>query len=177
MITRNDLSLGAVRLLALYLIARAARSLPALISGWFSFRILKHDGLFAAVVLAAVLPLLLAIGMAVFSRRIARWVMPSSEEPLDPTPGVSLVQSVAIGTFGLLLLATDLPDIVLSVATLEMRNEMMSQSRSLLQDPKFLGSVLSVGIGVVLLTGASFWSRLISRFRRLGGAATEGAQE
>jgi len=58
-----------------------------------------------------------------------------------------------------------------------MRNDFLKQSTSLYQDPAFLGSVLSVGIGVVLLTGAAFWSRLISRFRRLGGAAKEGAQE
>jgi len=177
MITRNDLSLGAVRLLALYLIVRAARSLPALISGWFSFRILKHEGMFAAVVFAAVVPLLIAIVLAVFSRRIARWVMPSSEKPLDPAPGTALVQSVVIGTFGLFLIATDFPDVVLSVSTLEMRNDLLNQSRSLHQDPAFLGNVISVGIGVVLLTGASFWSRLISRFRRLGGAATEAAHE
>ena len=96
---------------------------------------------------------------------------------LDPTPGASLVQSVAIGTFGLFLVAADLPNIVLSVSMLEMRNEVANQSKSLFQYPVFLGNVLSVGIGVVLLTGAAFWSRLISRFRRLGGAATEGAHE
>jgi len=68
MIPRNDLSLGAVRLLALYLIVRAARRLPALISGWLSFRILKQDGTFAAGVFAGVVPLLIAIVLAVFSR-------------------------------------------------------------------------------------------------------------
>ena len=173
MITRNDLSLGAVRLLALYLIVRAVRRLPALIFGWSSLSTLSHVGLFAAAVLVAVVPLLIAIGMALFSRRIARWVMPSSDEPLDPMPGVSLVQSVAIGTFGLFLVAADLPSVVLSVSMLEMHNELANQSKSLFLYPAFLGSVLSVGIGVVLLTGAAFWSRLISRFRRLGAAGSE----
>ena len=75
--TRADVSLLAVRLLALYLITMGISYLPGLKTlEYFSDAGMTRAALFA-VAAAMVLPLCLGILALVWSRSIARWVRPA----------------------------------------------------------------------------------------------------
>ena len=172
MIRRNDLSLAAVRLLALYLVIQAFRNAAPMYALWRANSPPEDSGLGVWIVFAAVAPLVVGAALAVFSRSVARWVAPGADEGAESTPGIAVLQSVAIGTFGLFLIAVDLPRLVSNVLSLSARNGAFRTSYRLLEDPLFLRSAVSVGIA--LCVGAPFWSRLITAFRGLGGAGPSG---
>ena len=106
--TRDDVSLLAVRLLALYVIADGISVLPEITAlpriGHGEYEVTGQ--VWIAYRLAVILPVCLGIAALVFSRPLARVLTPRrAEETGAPDAGIPDVQSAAIGTFGLLLLA------------------------------------------------------------------------
>ncbi len=168
MITRSDISLLAVRIFALFLIAQGVSALPALYALWRNelFTPSQRVAYSAAIVSTAV------IGLAVLalSGVLARRLIPRTEAQAAPTARLSDIQSVAFATFGLLLIATTVPKLL---GTILRCVELTSWT---VEKPMLLSQVASIAIGVLLCTGASYWTRLLAKFRNLGYEEQEGTK-
>ena len=172
--TRADISLLAVRLLALYVIAGGISMLPGLTAlprvglGEYEFT----RGLWIAYGMATILPVCLGVLALVFSRALARRITPSRPEDADvadtPRAGVRDIQSAAIGTFGLLLLAVTLPRLIATLATHRLPDRFHAEKSSLFEDKFFVAQLATAVMALLLCTGAGLWVRLIRRFRNLG---------
>jgi len=165
MLTRSDVSLLAVRLFALYLIAEGVSASPAL------HGILSDQGMSAAqrLTLSTAIVGMAVVGVAVlvFSPALARRLMPATGAQSDSPANLAQIQSTAIATFGLILIATTLPNLAGTAVLMIERPS----------DEGFMGSygraamaseIAALVIGIVLCTGASFWTRLLAKFRDLG---------
>jgi hypothetical protein len=165
--TRSDISILAVRLLALYLIVQGISHLPVLAQLWRSeVEFMQTSRLWYSVTMTA--PIVLGLAMFVSSRVIACWILPSEGVPDDPKAGVATYQSVAIGTFGLFLIAFAIPQLWTSILVLKENSIGVRRPKSFYEDPYVVGELVSLVLGVVLLTGARYWARLVARFRDLG---------
>ncbi len=172
MITRSDISLLAVRIFALYLIAVGVSSLPVLSSLWRNelFTPSQRVAYSAAIVSTAV------IGLAVLalSGVLARRLIPRTEAQAAPTARLSDIQSVVFATFGLLLIATTVPKALRTILMyVELRDD---DYESWIGKPVALSQIASIAIGVLLCTGASYWTRLLAKFRNLGYEEQEGTK-
>ena len=165
MLTSFALSLIAVRILALSLIIERIASVPAWVTIWGrSERIGFATGFFWTAVVG---PLLAGIALLVGSRRLARWIAPRETETGEGTANLATVQAVAIATLGLYLIALNLPVLIASV--LELREAGNAETAlNQIWYPAAVSHTCSVLIGILLCTGASFWTRLFRRFRNLG---------
>ena len=172
MITRSDISLLAVRIFALYLIAVGVSSLPVLSSLWRNelFTPSQRVAYSAAIVSTAV------IGLAVLalSGVLARRLIPRTEAQAAPTARLSDIQSVVFATFGLLLIATAVPKALATILTYVTRGD--DDHGSWIEKSMALSEVASIAIGVLLCTGASYWTRLLAKFRNLGYEEQEGTK-
>ena len=169
--TRGDISLLAVRLLALYLIADGISVLPSL-------RMLPRIGdlweeditrlAWFAYGLAIILPVCLGLLALLFSRALARGITPrrAEEEPLRA--GLSDIQSAATGTFGLLLLAVTLPQLITSIAMHQPTRPHTKEEVSLFDDAYFVAEFATTLMALFLCTSAGLWVRMIRSFRNLG---------
>jgi hypothetical protein len=165
--TRSDISLLAVRLLALYLIVQGISYLPVVAQLWRpENEYMRASRVWSSVVMTA--PIVLGLVMFVSSRVIAHWILPSEGVPDDPTAGVATYQSVAIGTFGLFLIAFAIPQLWSAILVLKENSIGVRRPKSFYEDPYVVGELVSLVLGVVLLTGARYWARLVARFRDLG---------
>ncbi len=171
MITRSDISLLAVRIFALYLIAVGVSSLPVLSSLWRNelFTPSQRVAYSAAIVSTAV------IGLAVLalSGVLARRLIPRTDAQAAPTARLSDIQSVVFATFGLLLIATTVPK---ALRTILMYVELRDDDYERWIRPVALSQIASIAIGVLLCTGASYWTRLLAKFRNLGYEEQEGTK-
>ncbi len=176
MITRSDISLLAVRIFALYLIAVGVSSLPVLSSLWRNelFTPSQRVAYSAAIVSTAV------IGLAVLalSGVLARRLIPRTEAQAAPTARLSDIQSVVFATFGLLLIATTVPKLLSTILRyVELTRGGDDDSVQLgYEKSMVLSQVASIAIGVLLCTGASYWTRLLAKFRNLGYEEQEGTK-
>lgn len=168
--TRGDISLLAVRLLALYLIADGISRLPGL-------TMLPHVGDYREDItrlawltwgFAIILPVCLGLLALLFSRALAWSITPrrAEEEPLRA--GLSDVQSAATGTFGLLLLAVTLPQLITSIAMHQPTRPNTKEEVSLFDDAYFVAEFATTLMALFLCTGAGLWVRMIRSFRNLG---------
>ncbi len=174
MITRSDISLLAVRIFALYLIAQGVSALPALSALWRNELLTPSQQVAysAAIVSTAV------IGLAVLalSGVLARRLIPRTEAQAAPTARLSDIQSVVFATFGLLLIATTVPK---ALRTILMHVEPTGAGEDDYErwiKPVALSQIASIAIGVLLCTGASYWTRLLAKFRNLGYEEQEGTK-
>ena len=172
--TLADVSLLAVRLLALYVIAQGIGVLPSLAalppisdsdygvtrSVWIAYR------------LATILPLCLGLLALLFSRAIARRLTSHRTEDADipsaARAGVRDMQSAAIGTFGLLLLAVALPRLLAAIAFRSSPSRFDDEEVGLFEDPYVVTQLATVVMALLLCIGSGFWVRLLRRFRDLG---------
>lgn len=176
MITREDLALIGVRLLALLLVVDGIAFVAYSLSSWRAAESMedfprKLWGFSYA--LAVVAPILFGAGVFALSRPIARWITPNSESPTEAPARLSTVQSVAIGTFGLFLIAMAIPRAWASYLVFEEISPPSDESTTILDDHGFVSNLISLAVGIALFTGARFWTKLFSRFRDLGWG-TEG---
>ncbi len=175
MITRSDISLLAVRIFALYLIAVGVSSLPVLSSLWRNelFTPSQRVAYSAAIMSTAV------IGLAVLalSGVLARRLIPRTEPQAAPTARLSDIQSVAFATFGLLLIATTVPGLLGTILKyVDPYRAGGDDFSSWIVAPTALSQVASIAIGVLLCTSASYWTRLLAKFRNLGYEEQEGTK-
>ena len=154
-----------MRVLALYLVAEGIASLAGIGSLW-SF---EAEELYASrvwVTIAMTAPVLLGLVLWCASRTVARWILPPPND--EPPAGTATVQTVAIATFGLFLVAVSIPRLWTSVLMLGERGAWQDEPPPFYKDPHVVGGMVSLAIGVLLCTGARYWSRLLARFRDLG---------
>ena len=167
MITRSDISLLAVRIFALYLIAQGVSALPGLSALW-SMKLFtsSQQVLFSA---AAVSPAVIGLAVLALSGVLARRLIPRTEAQAAPTARLSDIQSVVFATFGLLLIATTVPKALRTILMyVEPTGAGDDDYESWIETPMALSQIASIAIGVLLCTGASYWTRLLAKFRNLG---------
>ncbi len=170
--TRSDVSLLAVRLLALYLITMGISYLP----GLKTLEYVSDAGSMTRAALFAyaatmVLPLCLGILALAWSRPIARWVTPraaADEQEDSPRAGLADIQSLAIATFGLLLLAVTLPHLIRAIGLHRSSGRVDSEFFSHFDDWNLVAQAATVVLALLLCIGAGFWTHLLRRFRNLG---------
>ena len=119
MVTRSDISILAVRILALYLIAQGVSALPALASYWRNEWF--TSSMRVTYLVAIVSPVVIGVAMLALSGVLARRLIPGGEAQAKPAAGLSDIQSVAFATFGLLLIASTIPDLFASIVTFDVR--------------------------------------------------------
>jgi O-antigen/teichoic acid export membrane protein len=176
MLTRSDVSILAVRLLALYLILRSIGNLPTIALLWNSGDLPVQDFAYAA---AMVMPVFIGLLALLFSRKLSRGILPAPEEPDEASAWLSAIQSIAIGTFGLFLIAASVPNAwarYLEFAVDEPRFA-SGEATPFYKDPYLVGDLVSCALGVALFTGAAFWTRLFTRFRDMGYPANEAKSD
>ena len=183
MVSRSDISLLAVRVFALYLIAQGVISFPALVSYWRGGWLKSSQQLAYTAVIVS--PVVIGLAVLAFSALLARRVLPQTETPTGPAARLSDVQSVVFATFGLLLIATTVPGLlgsylehadIVPVDEFEYRQRTGEARPRWLDDPMVVSQIASIVMGILLCTGASFWTRLLSKFRNLGYDKQEGAK-
>jgi hypothetical protein len=174
MISRLDLALLAVRLLALYLIVQGISSVAGVVQMWKADDPNIRESAFWITV-AMTLPIVFGAGLLAFSRLVAARLLPPTQVE-ESSPRAATVQSIAIGTFGLFLVAYAIPRLWTRVLLLEEPPWGWEEDRAFYEDPYLVGEIVSLVIGVVLFTGAGYWTRLFARFRDLGhGGGAEDA--
>lgn len=116
-------------------------------------------------------PFGLAALILVISRPLSRLLLPRR----DPEPGEPAktrlvdVQSVVISTFGLFLLATEVPSLAAQLLVDRAPNaDPLTPPPAWYHDLELDRMIISVLVGAALVTGAGYWSRLLHRFRNLG---------
>ena len=197
--TRSDLSVLAVRLLGVYVFLDGFRYLPLLSQQMHIWKDIggENEGIaYALNVWVYCLPLLMGLLLLVLSRPIGRWLLPragaadsppASQSPSTLAPSTLApsthspstlrdVQGVVIATFGLLIVATTGPEVLVRAVTLQDVDQFDRPVR-MLDDIYYVTGLVQVLVGVALVVGAGFLSRQINRFRQLGYPVKPNSQE
>jgi len=170
MLTRSDLSLIAVRVVALYLIANGITSAPYLYMVWNS-EMYEEFGNRWWLTVAGSSSITMGLLLFFLSRPFARLVMPTGVQAEEPPANLSGIQSVAISTIGLFVIVLSLPDLLVGLATFSPASgRATGEALRWYEDLQILAALVRVVLGVVLCTGPSYWARQLKKFRDLGYA-------
>ena len=97
MVTRSDISLLAVRVFALYLIAQGVGAFPSLANLWRGDWFEPSQRVAYTAVLVS--PVVIGLAVLALSAVLARRLIPKTETPTEPAAQLSDVQSVVFATF------------------------------------------------------------------------------
>jgi len=117
---------------------------------------------------------IVGVVVLVFSAVLARKLMPATGPQSESAPNLAQIQSTAIATFGLILIAMTLPNLA-GTAVLMMERPSDEAIMGTYDRAAMASEIAGVVIGIVLCTGASFWTRLLAKFRDLGYDGGDGA--
>lgn len=166
------LSKIAIRIVAIYMIAQGIIQLSGSIVTQLAFNsIQKIDGSLFIAIIFTMLPLLSGLLIWFFSNALSKWVAgeaPTSEE--KEALNITNIQAVALSTIGLVLIFTTVPTLLTSLLQIFSADRVFEGKRiyDAGQVGFVIGTFLEVLLGILLVVGANFWSRVLYHFRQFG---------
>lgn len=168
----------ALRVLAVYMIAKGIMELPALMTVPVYASDAHYAGPDFLWIFAAVLsPLIIGLGLWFLATRAANWVVGSGENADVPmeVSGATLL-AVAFISIGVVFVVQSLPNVLgLIYASEEPSNG--AQGPSVFYSRYFLSECIRLILGLVLMAGTRNLVRLFHRFREFGLAPASKGRE
>lgn len=165
-----NISILAIRIIAIYIIVQGILVLPA-ITQIFSSISSRTFSVFERFFLGSSIlaPLLIGIVCLFFSRKIGSWLSPgkSSDEAANKVD-LNELQSVAFSILGILAIVNSLPIFVRTLVARGNQSLQYLKQIGLWQEPHLVASALTLAIGLFLFFGSKFVVRLYLWSKYLG---------
>ncbi len=168
----NILARIAVRVVAIYVIARGIMYLPSIYTV-----LLYNDGRsgidtagIVAIIAAVFGPLVVGIVLWMVTPALSKWIVGEKNGGEESGTSIGQLQAVAISTAGLVIVFVSLPGFIsLLIQTFGGAYEFEGQRTFNVNSvANFLASGLKVLFGILLVLGVRFWVRLLHRFKEFG---------
>jgi hypothetical protein len=168
--TKQDLSLLAIRLLAVYLISQGLLAIPDLyILASIPPEQLPGNLALLGYGLAIITPFAAGLFFFIASTTMAKWICPNEGNANGSgTATAANAAPLAFATLGLFIIATTLSRIIATAASIYQQSLISEREPEYFNDPSMLGYSVTLLLGISLFAGVRFWVALYQQLKTFG---------